>query len=92
MDKQVLAVMIPVLAIFFVGVNILARTILSGLRLRHGDTESKSLNSVHQHLVELQTEVEALRMELSETQERLDFAERLIAQERSGKLSAGGLS
>ena len=91
MDKQMLAVMIPVLGVFFIGVNILARTIISGLRSRHGEATSQSLNSMHQHLVELQTEVESLRMELVETQERLDFAERLIAQDRSDKLSAGGL-
>ncbi len=42
------------------------------LRLRHGDAEGQA------EIADLRNEVDALRHELAEMQERLDFAERLL--------------
>lgn len=84
MDKQTLAVMIPVLAVFFVGMSVLANTVIGKAIARRigGDTTAGrgALDAMHQDLLEVQAEVAALRQELSETQERLDFAERLLAR------------
>lgn len=42
------------------------------VRLRHGDAD------VQAEIADLRNDVDALRHELAETQERLDFAERLL--------------
>ncbi|PYO40388.1 MAG: hypothetical protein DMD33_17870 [Gemmatimonadetes bacterium] len=51
-------------------------------RLRQRSTPS---NELPPRLEALEAEVNALRHELNETQERLDFAERMLAQSREGR-------
>lgn len=84
MDKQTLAVMIPVLAVFFVGLSVLANTVIGKAIARRIGGEAaaadRAIGEVHQELLELQGDLAALRQELAETQERLDFAERLLAR------------
>ncbi|MCL4864939.1 MAG: hypothetical protein KJZ47_03530 [Gemmatimonadales bacterium] len=80
MDKQALAVMIPVLAVFFTGLVVLSRTVIGKAIARRIGGDQQTGDDVHQHLVELETEVALMRQELTETQERLDFAERLLAK------------
>jgi hypothetical protein len=81
MDKQTLAVLIPVLlasipvvAIIFNGLQKLAK-----LRLEEAKVRAQSTTSFGD-VDHLRGEVEQLRHELSEVQERLDFAERLLAK------------
>jgi chromosome segregation ATPase len=63
---------IPVLAIIFNGLTKLARVRAETLQGVGGD--------VLERLNELEGEVQDLRHQLTETQERLDFAERLLAK------------
>jgi hypothetical protein len=50
------------------------------LRQRRGQSESQDRLEAPEALGALETEVRRLQQELSETQERLDFAERLLVQ------------
>jgi Tfp pilus assembly protein PilO len=82
MNKQILALFIPILAlaipvaaVIFSGMHKMAKLRLeeTRLRLQGGDSvQAEELNS-------LRNEVDAMRSELSELQERVDFAERLLA-------------
>jgi hypothetical protein len=83
MDKQALAVMIPVLAVFFIGMAVLAQSAI-GKALAHRISGSpKALDDeLRQHLLDMEADLTVMRQELSETQERLDFAERLLANHR----------
>lgn len=81
MNKQVLAIMIPVLAVFFTGLVVLSRAAIGLALARHIGGDRQSVDDVHQHLVDMQSELQALRQELTETQERLDFTERVIANQ-----------
>jgi len=83
-DKQALAVMIPVLAVFFTGLVVLSRTVIGKAIARRIGGDQQTGDDVHQHLVELEGEMAAMRQELLETQERLDFAERLLASKDDG--------
>ncbi len=91
MNKQELAVLIPVLVVFFVGLVALSSTAIGKALARRIGGEQPGLPGLHQDLEALHGEVEALRMELAETQERLDFAERLLSrQSEPGHLSPPG--
>lgn len=81
MDKQVLAVfipilifLIPVLAVTFNGLTKLAKVKAEGQR----GLGTEAL----ERIAELETDVQQLRQQLLETQERLDFAERVLAKPR----------
>lgn len=86
MDKQALAVMIPVLAVFFVGLTVFANTAIGKALARRigGEARPRIEDDVQQHLLDIQSEMSAMRQELMETQERLDFAERLLARRDDG--------
>lgn len=92
MDKQALAVLIPVLAVFFTGLVILSGTTLGKALARRIGGEQPDSPRLQRDLEALHGEVEALRMDLAETQERLDFAERLLSrQSEPGHLIPPGL-
>lgn len=92
MDKQELAVLIPVLVVFFAGLVVLSGTAIGKALARRIAGEHPDARRLHQDLEALHGEVEALRMELAETQERLDFAERLLArQTEAGHLIPPGV-
>jgi predicted nucleic acid-binding Zn-ribbon protein len=74
MDPQFLAPLIPIVAIIAVAVVKIAR-------LRATRPESSSAD-VTARLEALEHRVDGLEQELTETQERLDFAERLLSQAR----------
>lgn len=83
MDKQMLgllipivALLIPVTAIIFGGLQKVARVRLEETRIRAGGGETGA------EINALRNEVSELRRELSEVQERLDFAERLLTKAR----------
>ena len=84
MNNGTLALMIPVLGlcigvlgVFFGGVHKLWKLRIDAARARSGAGE---LAEVLASIDALRAEVEQVRVELAETQERLDFAERLLAQ------------
>jgi hypothetical protein len=83
MDKQALAVMIPVLAVFFVGMAVLAQSAIGkAIAHRIGGAPKPLDDELRQHLLDMEADLTVMRQELSETQERLDFAERLLANHR----------
>ena len=81
MDPQFLAPLIPIVAIIaFAAVKI--------AKLRATRPESPSTD-VTARLEALEHGVESLQQELAETQERLDFAERLLSQARDQRQIGG---
>lgn len=79
MDKQALGVLIPVLAVFFTGLVALSRTVIGKALARRIGGEEGVPAALEGELRELRSEVETLRSDLMETQERLDFTERQLA-------------
>jgi len=74
----ILALSIPVLAIFFNGLH-------KTIRLRIEEKQSRAAPAPGQaDLQALAEEVDRQRQELAEVQERLDFAERLLARGAAG--------
>jgi hypothetical protein len=71
----ILALLIPVSAIVFIGMQKMARIKLEDARLRLGGGDATEVTA-------LREEVGELRRELSEVQERLDFTERLLTKGR----------
>lgn len=69
----ILALMIPLFAIGLAGLNKIAQTRIEEARIRAGALGDGAVE-------ELRAEVDQLRAELSEVNERLDFAERLLAR------------
>ncbi len=78
MDKQALAVLIPVLFVFFTGLVVLSRTAIGKAVARRIGGDDGLPAALEGELRELRLEVDTLRGELMETQERLDFAERQL--------------
>jgi hypothetical protein len=75
MDPQFLAPLIPIVAIIaFAAVKI--------ARLRAGRPEESASADVTARLEALEHGFEGLQQELTETQERLDFAERILSKAR----------
>ena len=81
MDKQAIAVMIPVLAVFFIGVVAVSRTLIGRAIAKRigGETGSED---VEHRLAALERQLDGVQRELAETHERLDFAERALVQVR----------
>jgi hypothetical protein len=78
MDHLAVALLIPVAVIVMGGLTQIARELSRGRR--HPD-----LRALDAQMEALEQEVRSVRQDLSETQERLDFAERLLAQSRERK-------
>ena len=79
MDPGALAMLIPIFGLLIGGFAIFARSHLGHAlaeRIAGRTGESPGLDA---EVRELRTDLEALRAELIETQERLDFTERMIA-------------
>jgi len=81
MDKQALAVLIPVITMFFTGLIAFSFT-------RLGKAVAKRLEGgvdtvTAERLARLEAEQDRLQRELADAHDRLDFAERVIARERS---------
>jgi len=78
MDRHALAILIPVIGMFFTGLIALSFTRLGralATRLEGGSTEEQTAR-----LARLEAESDQLRAELAEIQERLDFTERALAR------------
>ena len=83
MDKQSIAVLIPLFALTIPIVGIIAGSVL---KLQKGKMELLRLQGqadpgLLNELDELRHEVQQLRGELTEVQERLDFTERLLTNQ-----------
>ena len=93
MDKEVVALLIPIFAlaipvaaIVFHGLQRLARMRLEEARLRLGSGDK----GTEAEITVLREEVGDLRHELSDLQERLDFTERLLSRTREAERLPGG--
>ena len=84
MDKQIIALLIPIMALAIpVGAIIMGGlTKVARLRLEEAKLRQQSGSGTTDEVQELRGEVETLRRELSELNERVDFAERLLARGR----------
>ena len=81
MNPESLVVLIPIAAIIMVGLVKIARHLRPGSQGPGGPV----VTQLQARLEAVEQELAALQQDLSETQERLDFAERLLAQAREGK-------
>ena len=93
MDKQVVALFIPIFAlaipvaaIIFHGLQRLARMRLEEARLRLGPRDK----ATEAEVTLLREELGDVRRELADVQERLDFAERLLSRTREVERLPGG--
>lgn len=91
MDRSTLALLIPILAlsipvaaIVLSGVQKLWKLRLEEARVRAGRGESNA------DFEELRAEIDQLRRELGDVHERLDFTERMLAQNRDRERLPGG--
>ena len=81
MQADVLAPLIPVAAIIMFGLVRISRHWRAGIEPR----VLAATKQLEERLDVVEQELTALQGELSETQERLDFAERLLAQSQEPK-------
>ena len=81
MDKQALAMFIPILALSIPVVAIVMTNLVKMQKLK-ADASRGSLSNpeTEARMAALEDEVAALRQELGEAQERLDFTERLLSK------------
>lgn len=79
-------VVIPVIAIFMVTLSQIARYKYGAGGGRLGRRDARELED---RLAQVEQELHSVRQELTETQERVDFTERLLAKHKdAGKLGA----
>jgi hypothetical protein len=93
MDKQVIALLIPIvaLAIPLAGVIFYGLLRVARLRLEEARVHAGVLDKGGEaEIAALRDEVAEVRRELGEVLERLDFAERLLGQAREGGRLPGG--
>lgn len=81
MDKQALAMLIPILALSIPVVAIVMTNLVKMQRFKADAARGSTLNpDTEARMAALEDEVSALRQELGEAQERLDFTERLLSK------------
>jgi hypothetical protein len=79
-----MGVFIPLLAIFFGGLMMISRTPMGHALARRIGGEVSSADA-DERIAQLEHDMEAVRNQLEETQERVDFAERMLAQVREAQ-------
>jgi len=79
MDKQALAMLIPIIALSIPVVAIVMTNLVKMTRLK-AEAQRGLGPDAESRLLALEDEIHGLRQELTETQERLDFAERLLVK------------
>jgi hypothetical protein len=89
MDKHTLAILIPVIALAFTGLITFSFTPLGRALARRlgGQAAHPELD---ERVAQLESDLEAVRHELSESHERIDFAERALAQLRDQRQLPSG--
>lgn len=83
----ILALSIPVIALVFSGMTRLARARKEAIEAQYGGPLNRAVEA---QLEELRAEMQDVRRDLSETQERLDFTERMLTQQRERQQLAEG--
>jgi hypothetical protein len=78
MNPEALVLLIPISAIIMTGLVKIARHFGPGVQVQGGPVVQR----LEARMEQMEQELAALQQDLSETQERLDFAERLLAQGR----------
>jgi hypothetical protein len=78
MNPEALVLFIPISAIIMVGLVKIARHWRPGIEAQGGP----AVQRLEARMEQMEQELAALQQDLGETQERLDFAERLLAQSR----------
>ena len=81
MDKQILALLIPIIALGSVGLIAFSFTPIGRALAKRLSGQAGS-PELEERVARLEGELDATRRELSESQERLDFAERALTQVR----------
>jgi hypothetical protein len=84
MDKQAIALMIPIIALSIPVVAIVMTSKVKLARLR-AQSQLTLPPEIEQRIAQLEDEVGSIRQELGETQERLDFTERLLVKKGEDK-------
>ena len=84
MDRHALAVLIPVVATFFTGIILLSFTRLGKAVAKR--IEGGADMETAERIARLEAEQDRLTRELADAHERLDFAERVIARDKSQQL------
>ncbi len=79
-----MGVMIPILAIFFVGMIGLSKTAI-GQAIAHRIGGGAGDGDLEERVQELRQDLDHVRQELAETQERVDFTERTLVQVRDAQ-------
>lgn len=84
MDRQVVALLIPIVAMLIPTAAIIMNGLqkMAMMRLEEARTRAGAGKEDPQELEALRAEVAALRQEMAEVHERLDFTERMLAQHR----------
>lgn len=93
MDKQVVALLIPIAALAIPTAAIIMHGMLKLARVRVEEAKARAgaVDEGSAEATALRDEVADLRHELGEVQERLDFTERVLAQQKDdGRLLGGG--
>jgi hypothetical protein len=85
MDPGAVGVLVPVSAIIMFGLVRISRHWRTGVP----EVSSGSMNQLEARLDSMEQDLATLHQELSEAQERLDFAERMLSQSREGKRLEG---
>lgn len=85
MEPRVLALLIPILALSIPVAAIVIGGMVKIARYRALGDGAEGQAEVRARLEALEVEVGTLRQELGETQERLDFAERLLTRGEPGQ-------
>jgi hypothetical protein len=88
MDRHALAVLIPVIGVFFTGLVVFSFTRLGKALARR--IEGGMDGEMAERVARLEAEQYRLQQELAETHERLDFAERVLARDSSRVQLPGG--
>ncbi len=84
MDKQALAMLIPIMALAIPVAAIIMGSLVKMAKFKAEGQRGALSPDADLRLAALEDDVHGLRRELAETQERLDFTERLLAQ-RTGE-------
>ena len=88
MDRHALAILIPVIALGFTGLITFTFTPLGrALARRLGGQAANP--EMEERVSQLESDLEAVRHELAESHERIDFTERALAQVRDRQLPPG---
>jgi hypothetical protein len=84
MDQHILALFIPILALSIPVIALVSRGLnrQAQIRLEEARIRAGALGGGEEELAALRAEVDDLRRELGEVQERVDFTERILAKPR----------